>query len=272
MIFSKTLLGVVLAASIFWAPPAHSLDRSDEVGTLEWTQKTGGALTEGQQVLFFVDAMPDLIWASVERVFHRSVPKADLSEFAPPDTPIINEAMNRLRSSSNPAFVNHSIRVAYWTLVVMKRENPDLTPKEIEEAWMAALLHDIGIALPPKFGEFTLGGVKILSELAAEYAWSKESEKKASEAITLNPNSRVDRDKFGLLAWAMNVGGFGETFYGPYRVLMNRENIQELEAMYPRENLYEVAQDLMGKEIRRFHNQRFALLRKVGFLKLGRRG
>jgi hypothetical protein len=153
----------------------------------------------------------------------------------------------------------------------MSRENPNLSQTEVEEAWMAALLHDIGLAFPPPQGEFTLGGVKILRELARSNGWGPESVRRASEAITLNPNSRVDRERDGFLAWAMNVGGQGETFYGPYRDLMNPENIRELEERYPRAGFYEDSMNVLNRELNRFPNQRFGLLREIGFLKLRRR-
>jgi hypothetical protein len=241
-----------------------------EIGTVSWTDRTGGALTGTEKVEYVLAAVPELSKGWLEWTFSSTAAKVDLLTIGPPDTPIVKEAWRRLGLKSDPAFVNHSIRTAYWTVAVMRRAKPSLSPQELEEAWLAALLHDIGLAEPPASGEFTLGGVQVVRQIAVQLGWSKDSADRASEAITLNPNSRIDREKQGLVAWAMNVGGQGETFYGPYRILMNPENIREIEAKYPRLDLPKRSGEILGREIERFPNQRFAVLRKIGFLLLMR--
>lgn len=236
-----------------------------DVGSLAWTQKTGGALTNKEKAAFVLDGLAHILGAYAAKPFSPKAKKVDLAKLAPPASGIVNEAATLLKEKSHPAMVNHCFRTAYWTLAVMKNKKPELSAKEIEEAWIAALLHDIGLDLPPAFGEFTLGGVKIVQLLSQKHGWDKNSAHRASEAITLNPNSYVKR-KFGLLAWAMNTGGYGETSLGPYRTLMHPDNIIEVETLHPRKGFYLFVPKMIGKELLRFPNQRFAILKKIGFV------
>lgn len=244
-----------------------SSDSTKEIGSLVWTLRTGGTLTRSEKRKFVFTGVRFLAAATVKRVFLKHKEKTDLSQFNPPNTPIVNEAIQLLRQHSPPEMVNHCFRTAYWTLVIMKQQKAELSPTEIEEAWVAALLHDIGLDVPASFGEFTLGGVAFVSKLAAKYNWDKRSERKACEAITLNPNGHIRKGKYGLLAWAMNIGGFAETSLSPYRFLMHRENIKELETMYPRTGLYKNMPAIMDKEFARFPNQRYAVLKKLGVIR-----
>jgi hypothetical protein len=262
-------LALVIALPLLWRACASG----EHLGGLAWTRRTGGALGWRDRVQYLGNAAPLLKdWAVAP--FASQPGDLMLSRFDPPDAPIVQAALARLRGIPDPEFapfVNHSIRLAYWTVAVMSRERPNLTPTEIEEAWVAALLHDIGLALPPERGEFTLGGVRVVEELGGRYSFSAESVRRASEAITLNPNSRVDRDRDGLLAWAMSVGGQGETFYGPYRGLMSAKDVRALEAKYPRNGFFAGSERVLARELRRTPNQRFGLLRAVGFLWLRRK-
>jgi hypothetical protein len=264
-----TALALVLALPLGW----HACASGEHLGSLTWTRRTGGALGWRDRLQYLGNGAPLLKdWAVAS--FAGQPGALELSRFDPPESAIVRAALARLREIPDPEFapfVNHSIRLGYWTLVVMSREHPNLTPTEIEEAWVAALLHDIGLASPPERGEFTLGGVRVVEELGNRYSWSAESVRRASEAITLNPNSRVDRDRDGLLAWAMSVGGQGETFYGPYRRLMSAKDVRALEAKYPRDGLFAGSARILARELERTPNQRFGLLRTVGFLWLRRK-
>jgi hypothetical protein len=258
--YSLVVLGLIAASSC----------SSGDIGSLSWTERGGGALQGAEPIQYVLGAVPELSKGYLHWLVHSPAAKVDLESLGPPDSAIVKAAWARLALGSDPAFVNHSIRTAYWTVAVMWQEKPGLTRQELDEAWVAALLHDVGLAESPASGEFTLGGVAAVRELAAKQGWDKSSADRASEAITLNPNSRIDREKYGLLAWAMNIGGFGETFHGPYRILMNPENIRELEEKYPRLDLPARSEEILGRELKRFPNQRFGVLRRIGFLKLMR--
>ncbi|HVQ23715.1 MAG TPA: hypothetical protein VMV01_00980, partial [Planctomycetota bacterium] len=231
-------LALVLSLGVARAEEPGTID---DLGSLLWLERTGGALDRKEAFRFVTRALGPLVRAVWRRTHPGPIEKVDLAKLAPPDTPMVKAAVKLLEEKASPPFRNHAYRTAYWALVVMKRERPELTPQEIEEAWVAALLHDLGLEDPPTHGEFTLGGVAAVRELAEANKWDKRSAARASEAISLNPNGHVDRETYGLLAWAMNVGGYAEVSLGPYRVLMHPETLKELEQKHPRDGFYEAA-------------------------------
>src|SRR5688572_7871230 len=205
----KTLaIALVLAL----ATPASAADPAtvDDIGSLLWLERTGGALDRKEGFRFVTRAIGPLLRAVWRRTRPPAVEKLDLAKLAPPDTPMVKAAVQLLEQKASAPFRNHAYRTAYWALAVMKREKPELTPQDLEEAWVAALLHDLGLEQPPTHGEFTLGGVAAVRQLAETNKWDKQATARACEAISLNPNTHVDRDTFGLLPWAMNVGGYAE--------------------------------------------------------------
>jgi len=177
---------------------------------------------------------------------------------------MVSAARAYVQQHAAPAMASHSFRTAFWTLRVLGLDG-ELTPEERETAWVAALLHDVGLDVPPARGDFTLGGVAVLKQLAHELGWRDEQVHAASEAITTNLGTHVDR-RLGRIAWAMNVGGIGELGFGPHRGMMPKETIAALEARFPRDGFRATALRLIAAEAARVPGGRFALFRPVFWL------
>jgi hypothetical protein len=132
----------------------------------------------------------------------------------------------------------------------------------LETVWVAALLHDVGLEVPPPRGDFSLGGIQILERFAREHAWPEAQVYLASQAIATNLATRVDRQRVGDIAWAMNVGGLGELGFPTHRAQMHPDRVRELEARFPREHFRAPAMRLIDEEIGRVPDGRFAFFRK----------
>jgi hypothetical protein len=182
-----------------------------------------------------------------------------LAGLDPPDTPMVRAARQYLETHCGRGMINHSLRTAFWALFVL-HQHTELTDRLLETTWVAALLHDVGLEVPPAKGDFSLGGVQVLESLAHELRWSDEQTHQASEAIAINLSTHVDPAQAGLVAWAMNVGGVGELGFPLHRAQMPPERIQELESRYSREGFRETAMRLIQEEARRIPDGRFALL------------
>lgn len=159
--------------------------------------------------------------------------------------------------------VNHAYRTGYRTVLLLN-EHVGLTAEDVETSWVAALLHDVGLDVPPQIGDFSLGGVETLERLAREVSWPMERVFEAAQAIASNLSSHVDRNRFGLLSWAMNLGGAGEVTYGPHRRVLDRTRARELESLYSRDGFRETALRLINAEAQRVPRGRFAFAR-LGF-------
>ncbi|HVE85732.1 MAG TPA: HD domain-containing protein [Myxococcales bacterium] len=237
------------------------------LGSVEWVERTGGALTFADR-LRLVGGSAASLWEALRtaRQARRSGRRqVSLDLLEPPDTAMVRGAREHAARRCTPAITGHSIRTAYWTAAILHLRE-ELTPRDAETAWVAALLHDIGLESPPPRGDFTLGGVIALKALAHEHRWSEEQVHQAAEAITSHPNTRVDPARFGRIAWAMNAGVVGELGLGPRRALLHPERVAELEARHPRAGLRDTLVELIASEVRRVPSGRFAFLQ--GFLRL----
>lgn len=199
------------------------------------------------------------LWRRARRSDRRTI---DLGRFAPPTTPIVRAAGAHLRARSGPVMVNHCYRTAYWTITVL-HQNAEVTPTILETAWVAALLHDVGLDDPPARGDFSMGGVEVVRALAREHGWPDEQAQSAGEAIAANLCARVSPARSGAIAWAMNVGGLGELGFPLHRAQMAPGALAELEARYPRAGLRATSRRLIAAEAARLPRGRFAFFRYV---------
>jgi hypothetical protein len=234
---------------------------------MAWLERSGGALSKVERA-WLLRGMFSMIRAGfrVRRAAKASPRRrGPLDAFEPPDTAIVSAARALLDKSASREMTNHSIRTAFWTVVVLDAHN-ELTPQRIETAWVAALLHDVGFYLRAERGDFAAGGIAALKGLAHEHGWSDEQTHEAGEAIAVNLSTRVDPVRSGLVAWAMNVGGAGELGIWPHRAQMDRLRIRTLEARFPRGEFRKTALADIRDEARRLPEGRFAAFRWVYWL------
>lgn len=235
-------------------------------GTQAWIAARDGRLSVGDRLALlgglaasFVEGLR--LARHARRGGRRDVP---LANFAPPDTAIVRAARAHLLDACSTPLVNHSIRTAYWTqLVLHQRQDGELTPDDRETAWVAALLHDVGLERPLPQREFSLAGIAALHSLARATGWPAPQLDAAAEAIATNLSLRVDPARSGRIAWAMNVGGAGELGGGPHRGQMHPARVAELEAMFPRTAFKREALRLIRADARRFRGGRWSFFRWV---------
>jgi hypothetical protein len=239
----------------------------EDVGSVEWLLRTGGRLTRAERSFLLRGIFPMLREGFRLR---RRAKKSDrhgasLGPFEPPATPMVRAAQEHLAAHSDRTMQNHCYRTAFWALTVLGHD-AELSERDLETTWVAALLHDVGLEVPPTKGDFSLGGVEILETLAEKHRWSEEQAHDAAEAIAVNLSTRVDAARVGKVAWALNVGGTGELGIWPHRAQMHRQRISELEARYPRDGFRAFAMGLIREEERRVPDGRFALFKPVYWL------
>lgn len=233
-------------------------------GSVEWVTQTGGRMTFTERASLVTGMLEAVgegfrLWRHARASDQRRIA---LSLIEPPSTPMVAAARGFLTSRSDPVMVNHCFRTGFWTMAVL-HQHVEVTPSVAETAWVAALLHDVGLELPPEEGDFSLGGVEVLKSLASEHGWSEEQTWAAAQAITSNLSARVDREKLGPIAWAMNVGGLGELGFPLHRAQWDPARVAELEKRYARAGLRQVSSRLIRKEAARIPDGRFAFFRYI---------
>ncbi len=245
----------------------HAVTDVRDVGSVSWLDRSDGHLTRAERS-FLMRGMFPMIREGfrLRRAAKRSPRRrGPLDPFEPPSTPIVAAARAHLEATSSREMTNHSLRTAFWTLVVLDTHT-ELTPEILETTWVAALLHDVGLEDIPSRGDFSSGGVAVLKQLAYEHRWSEKQTHEASQAIAVNLSTRADANRFGLVAWAMNAGGAGELGIWPHRAQMDRERIKVLEQRFPRGELRKIALGAIGAEATRIPDGRFAAFKWVYWL------
>ena len=236
------------------------------LGTQAWIAARDGRLTLRDRLALLGGLFGSLVeGARLARRARRSDRHATpLDELAPPDTPMVHAARSYLVDACGTPLVNHSMRTAYWTLLVLHQHGDgELAPIDRETAWVAALLHDVGLERPLPRRDFALAGIETLKTLAHAHRWPADQVEAAAEAIATNLSLRVDRARSGPIAWAMNVGGAGELGGGPHRGQMHPDRVAELEALFPRTGFREESMRLIRADARRFRGGRFGFFRWV---------
>jgi hypothetical protein len=246
---------------------AETLERLQEVGSVAWLERSAGVLTKAERA-YLLRGMFAMIRDGfrARRVAKTSKRRGgSLDPFAPPDTDIVRAAAAYLGGHSHRTMVNHCYRTAFWTAVVLDAHDA-LDASALETAWVAALLHDVGLEQRPARGDFSAGGVDVMKQLAYEHGWSEGQTHAAAEAIAVNLSTRVAPTRVGMVAWAMNAGGAGELGIWPHRAQLARPRIRELEARYPRDGFRAFALELIRVEANQLPQGRFALFKPIYWL------
>lgn len=235
--------------------------RKPPLGSVEWLERSGGRLTFADRLALVGGAllMVGQGFGLARRARREDAWRVPLANLEPTETAMVHAAREHLTRHCAPSMVNHSMRTAFWTMAVLFQQGA-LDSKNLETAWVAALLHDVGLERPAEKGDFTSGGIQVLKSLAHQHRWGEEQTHLAAEAIATNLSTRVDPSRLGIVAWAMNVGGLGELGFPLHRRQLHPDRVAELEKRFPRTGFYDAAMHLIGEEARRLPDGRFAFL------------
>jgi hypothetical protein len=239
-----------------------SIPGPEVLGSVAWLEATNGRLTWGERGILLLGSF-GMFAQGVRlsrRAKSRSLRNVSLSDLEPPDTPMVRGARSLIDEIASPQMRGHVYRTGYWTQLVL-RQNGEPTPTELETAWVAALLHDVGTEHPTPRGDFATAGSQAMKRLANEHRWSEDQTQAAAEGIAGNFATLVDRDRLGLVTWAIHAGGAGELGLPFYRGQWLDPHIADLERRYPRDGFKRHVLHLMKGEARRVPGGRFALMR-----------
>jgi hypothetical protein len=171
------------------------------LGSVAWLEATNGRLTWRERGKFLIDSFGMFAQgvSLSRRAKSSSLRNVSVSDLDPPDTPMVRGARALIDETASPQMRGHVYRTGYWTQLVLRQDGAR-TPAELETAWVAALLHDVGTEHPTPRGDFATAGIEALKRLASDHRWSEEQTQAAAEGIAGNFATLVDRDCLGL--WA----------------------------------------------------------------------
>lgn len=165
------------------------------VGSLDWARRTRGLLDRRERARLAARAIAAQMKLVPARLRYRVGLGAELAPALPedlvaPDSAICQQAEELLRDLRPSEIVGHSYRTYCWARILARR---DRVKHDSEVLYVAALLHDLGLAAP-NGGEprcFSLVGAEKAVQLASEAGWSDSSQLAVGQAITLHMNASV---------------------------------------------------------------------------------
>ncbi|KAJ3496447.1 hypothetical protein NLG97_g2650 [Lecanicillium saksenae] len=146
-----------------------------------------------------------------------------------PSTPVLTEAVAFIREHASENTVNHSIRTAYWALILSKK-HPSFAKKalDIESVLYATLMHDIGWGkTKSQDTRFEVDGANIARDFLANYkktyadrkpakgtsVWDQKRVQLTWDSIALHTTPSIGLHKEPEVA--LTAIGISAEFYGP---------------------------------------------------------
>lgn len=164
------------------------------VGTVEWTECTGGRLERAERRRL----IGDLARVHVSNVVGRFSLLAHLdpgrrsyvspARVQPPDSPLTRAAADVAISVLPATLLNHSYRAYRFAIALGELEGLEV---DTEVLFAAALLHDTGLVLADGRDDFTLTSARVAREVAEQAGLSTAATRTLQTAITMHYTPNV---------------------------------------------------------------------------------
>ena len=178
------------------------------LGSYGWTATSGGRLTAAERRSLLaplarthlVNAAGRLAMAARVHPGRRAV--VDPAALVPPSTVLTRVAEDRACGELPPMLLNHSYRTYAFGMAVAAVEGIDV---DRELLFVAAMLHDLGLAGRPGYVDFSLAGARAARDVAESVGLSSAATDTVRDAITLHHNPGVTREH-GAVAYLLAAG------------------------------------------------------------------
>lgn len=201
-------------------PMATTADRgsragsSDPLGSIGWTERTGGVLTARECVTL---ARPLLreelgilagLLAMALRVHSGRRATIEPARLAPPDSSLARDAQEAAEDLLTPALRNHSHRAYAWAAAIAARRGISF---DRELLYLAAMFHDTGLPSPVPHVDFTVRSAALAREFADRHGVPADSREVVTNAIAMHHTPGVGLES-GPEAYLMSAGAAVDVF------------------------------------------------------------
>src|SRR3954447_13581865 len=187
---------------------------SDALGSIGWTERTGGVLTARECVTL---ARPLLreelgivagLLAMALRVHSGRSAAVEPARLAPPDSSLARDAQEAAEDLLTPALRNHSHRAYAWAAAIAARRAISF---DRELLYLAAMFHDTGLPSPVPHVDFTVRSAAVAREVAERHGERAESGEQVTNAIAMHHPPGVGVES-GPEACLMSAGAAVDVF------------------------------------------------------------
>ena len=188
--------------------------RRGTIGTIDWTERTGGVLTREEQIALIrplLRGQRAIIAGRIAmalRLHSGRKSSVDRASLAPPDSTLAREADAAAHDLLSPVLLNHSYRSFAWGSALAA---VDAITFDRELFYLAALFHDTGIPSPVPEVDFTVRSAAVARMFLDERAVPVSDQEVVRNAIALHHTPGVSLD-LGPEAFLLSAGAAVDVF------------------------------------------------------------
>jgi hypothetical protein len=187
---------------------------SDPIGSINWTERTGGVLTvrecvslAGPLVREELRMLAGRLTMAVRRHSGRwNV--VELARLVPPDSALARDAEVAAQDLLSSALLNHSRRAYAWGAAIAALK--DIT-FDRELLYMAAMFHDTGLPSPVPHVDFTVRSVERAREFTDRHGVPPDERELVADAIAMHHTPGVSLEH-GPEAYLLSAGAGVDVF------------------------------------------------------------
>jgi hypothetical protein len=236
------------------------------LGGLEWTRRTGGALTRAERRRLLGTIARGQAQNVVGRVklatgrLPAGAADVDVTTFDPPDSALAREAEEAC-AEQPAAVIGHSYRTWLFGLALAA---VDRAAVDRELFYAAALIHDHGISAPTPGRDFTIASAERAIACAEAAGAGRDVGETVGDAICVHPTPGITPERDGTLGCYVQWGAMVDVA-GLRAWDVSRANREAVVAAHPRRDFKRAIAALVRAESGAVPKGRFALLSRCGF-------
>src|SRR5918997_6744442 len=187
---------------------------SAPLGSIGWTERTGGVLTARECVTL---ARPLLreelgilagLLAMALRVHSGRRATIEPARLEPPDSSLARDAQEAAEDLLSPVLRNHSHRAYAWAAAIASRRGVSFDP---ELLYLAAMFHDTGLPSPVPHVDFTVRSAAVAREFTDNRDVPADKRELVANAIAMHHTPGVGLEA-GAEAYLLSAGASVDVF------------------------------------------------------------
>ena len=189
-------------------------DASAPLGSIGWTERTGGVLTLGERISLarpLLRGHRDIIvgrLAIATRTHSGRRRSVDPEALVPPDSLLAREAESAAQELLTPALFNHSRRAFTWGAAIAALDDIEF---DHELLYLAAMFHDTGLPSRVPDVDFTVRSAAVARDFTDRHGVSEMRRELMTNAIALHHTPGVGVDS-GAEAFLLSAGAGLDVF------------------------------------------------------------
>jgi hypothetical protein len=189
-------------------------DPSAPLGSIGWTERTGGVLTVRERISLarpLLRGHSDIIvgrLAISTRTHAGRRNSVDPEALVPPDSLLAREAESAAQESLTPALLNHSRRAYTWGAAIAALDGIEF---DRELLYLAAMFHDTGLPSRVPDVDFTVRSAAVARDFTDRHGVSEMRRELMTNAIALHHTPGVGVDS-GAEAFLLSAGAGLDVF------------------------------------------------------------